>query len=57
MRFVKLHPSDKLWITSYIKVSIKKRHQAWVKGDSQQYKFHRNKVSQLCKVARRRFYQ
>jgi hypothetical protein len=57
MRSVKLHPSDKPWITSYIKLSIKKRQQAWVKGDSRQYKFHRNKVSQLCKVARRRFYQ
>ena len=56
MRSVKLHSSDKPWITSDIKDSIKKRQQAWVKGELQQYKFHRNKVSQLCKVARRRFY-
>jgi hypothetical protein len=57
MRSVKLHPSDKPWIISDIKVSVKKRQKAWVKGDSQLYKFYRKKVSQLYKVARRRFYQ
>ena len=56
MRSVKLHPRDNPWITPVIKDTIKKRQLAWAKSDSEQYKFYRNKVMNLCKMARRRFY-
>ena len=56
MRSVKLHPRDNPWITPVIKDTIKKRQLAWAKSDSEQYKFYRNKVMKLCKMARRRFY-
>ena len=57
VRSVKLHPSDKPWITSEIKESISKRQQAWANGNTYLYRLYRNKVIKLCKSARRRFYQ
>jgi hypothetical protein len=51
------YSSDKPWITSIIKETIKIRQQAWVKNDSHQYKVYHNKVINLCKLkARQRFY-
>ena len=57
MRSVKTHPRDKPWITPDIKSCIKKRQLAWVRNDVEQYNIYRNKVTKLCKVARRRFYE
>ena len=56
-RAMKLHPTDKPWMTAEIKDAIKKRQHAWVKGLPHLYKLYRNKVNRLCKQARRRFYR
>ena len=55
-RTVKVHPTDKPWMTPDIKATIKKRQRAWLNGNSDLYRLHRNKVMSLCKSARRRFY-
>lgn len=55
-RIVKLHPTDKPWLTSDIKAAIKKRQRAWLNGNSYLYRLYRNRVMSLCKSARRRFY-
>jgi hypothetical protein len=44
-------------MTPDIKKAIIKRQQAWASGDVDKYKFLRNKVMKLCKVARGRYYQ
>ena len=57
MRSVKLHPTDKPWMTVEIKDAIKKRQRAWATGSSHLYYLYRNKVIKLCKHARSRFYR
>jgi hypothetical protein len=54
---MKLHPTDKPWMTAEIKDAIKRRQHAWVNDFPLQYKSYRNKVNSLCKQARRRFYR
>ena len=44
-------------MTPDIKKAIIKRQRAWASGDVDKYKFLRNKVMKLCKVARGRYYQ
>ena len=56
VRSIKLHPTDKPWMTADIKDAIKKRQRAWSKGNIVQYNMFRNKVSRLCKNARSSFY-
>ena len=56
VRSIKLHPTDKPWMTADIKDAIKKRQRAWSKGNIVQYNMFRNKVSRLCKNARSYFY-
>ena len=68
LRSIKLHPTDKPWMTADIKDVIKKRQRAWSKGNilqyniqynmhyTIQYNMFRNKVSRLCKNARSSFY-
>ena len=57
MRSVKLHPTDKPWMTVEIKDAIKKRHRALATGSSHLYYLYRNKVIKLCKYARSRIYR
>ena len=57
LRSVKLHPTDKPWMTVEIKDAIKKRQRAWATGSSHLYYLYRNKVIKLCKYARSRFYR
>ena len=57
VRSVKLHPTDKPWMTAEIKDAIKKRQRAWVNSRSLQYNMYRNKVIRLCKGARSQFYR
>ena len=56
VRSIKLHPTDKPWMTAEIKDAIKKRQRAWAKGNTLQYNKYRNKVTRLCKRARFAFY-
>ncbi len=56
LRSVKRHPMDKPWITSDIKIAIKKRQRSWIKGNFNDYAFYRNKTRRLCRRARRLFY-
>ena len=56
MRFVKLHPTDKPWMTVEIKDAIRKRQRAWAMGSSHLYYLYPNKVIKLCKYASSRFY-
>ena len=37
LRHVRLHPSDKEWMTLHIKDQIRARQKAWVKGDKEKY--------------------
>ena len=37
VRSIKLHPTDKPWMTADIKDAIKKRQRAWSKGNIVQY--------------------
>lgn len=56
MRSVKLHPTEKPWMTVEIKDAIKKRQRAWATGSFHLYYLYGNKVIKLCKYARSRFY-
>ena len=49
MRSVKLHPTDKPWMTVEIKDAIKKRQRAWATGSSHLYYLYCNKLNKLCR--------
>ena len=54
---IKVHPSDKPWITPKIKREIKVRQQAYTRGDAVEYKEKCEKVSGLVTKAKRRYYR
>ena len=54
---VRLHPSDKEWMTLHIKDQIRARQKAWVKGDKEKYQQKREMVAALISSAKRKFYE
>ena len=54
---VRVHPSDKPWITPFIKNCIKERQPAYTKGDKEKYVALCAKVADLISKAKRRYYQ
>ena len=54
---IKVHPSDKPWLTPQIKREIKARQQAYARGDSVEYKERCEKVSGLVSKAKLRYYK
>ena len=57
LRSVRIHPSDKPWITGYIKTQIKARQLAFTRGDKTAHKFMCEKVSTLISRAKATYYQ
>ena len=57
LRSVRIHPSDRPWITSYIKTQIKARQLAFTRGDKATDKFICEKVSMLISRAEAAYYQ
>ncbi|XP_071477419.1 uncharacterized protein [Diadema antillarum] len=56
MRRVKLHPTDKDWMTPKIKAMIKSRQKAFSCRNTAVYKHYRNKVSREIATAKSTFY-
>lgn len=54
---VRMHPRDKEWITPHIKVQIKARQRAFVKGDMAKYQHLRVNVTDLISKAKRKYYE
>ena len=54
---VRMHPSDKEWMTPHIKSQIRARQKAFCKGDKESYQHLKVKVANLIKNAKRRFYE
>ena len=54
---MRLHPSDKEWMTLHIKDQIRARQKAWVKGDKEKYQQKREMVAALTSSAKRKFYE
>ena len=54
---VRIHPSDKEWMTPHIKGQIRARRKAFSKGDTERYQQLKDKVANLIKNAKRRFYE
>ena len=54
---LKVHPSDRPWLTPQIKREIKARQQAYARGDSVEYKERCEKVSGLVSKAKLRYYK
>lgn len=52
---VRMHPSDKDWMTPHIKCAISTRQKAFSKGDKKRYK--QDKVTNLSKNAKCKFYE
>ena len=54
---VRMHPGDKEWMTPHIKGAISARQKAFSKGDKERYKQMKEKVANLIKNAKRKFYE
>ena len=54
---VRMHPSDKEWMTPHIKGAISARQKAFSKGDKERYKQMKDKVADFIKNAKRKFYE
>lgn len=52
-----MHPSDKPWMTRYIKSEIKWRQRAFIADDIQNYQALKLKVMELIRDAKLRFYK
>ena len=52
-----MHPSDKPWMTPYIKSEIKRRQRAFAAGDMQNYQALKLMVMELIRDAKLRFYE
>ena len=50
------HPTDKPWITAYIKKLIKKRQQAFHSGNIQMWRIYRRKVQKEISGRKKNFY-
>ena len=57
LRHVRLHSSDKEWMTPHIKDQIRARQKAWVKGDKEKYQQKREMVAALISSDKRKFYE
>ena len=57
MKRIRMHPSDKPWLTPYIKGVIKDRQRAYSKGDMAKYQQLRIQVSQLISKANLEYYK
>ena len=57
MKRIRIHPSDKPWLTPYIKSVIKDRQRAYSKGDMEKYQQLRIQVSQLISKAKLEYYK
>lgn len=53
---VKFHPTDRPWITSYIKELVRKRQKAFHSGNVQQWKLLRNRVKTEISRRKKNFY-
>ena len=56
LRSVKSHPMDKPWMNANITEAIAIRQSAWTNGQTPKYNSFRNKVTKMCRHARRQFY-
>ena len=56
-RQVRMHPADKEWITPAIKIQIRARQKAFVKGNMTKYQHLRIKVADSISNAKRIFYE
>ena len=56
LKRIKSDSSDKTWITPEIKRLISKRQVTWRKGNKPMFRFYRNKINNLCRRARSKYY-
>ena len=54
---IRVHHSDKLWITAYIKMQIKARQKAFSRGDKLKYKQLCGKVANFIDTAQANYYR
>ena len=57
MKRIRMHPSDKPWLTPYMRSVIKDRQRAYSKGDMEKYQQLRIQVSQLISKAKLEYYK
>ena len=57
LKTVRVHPSDKPWLTPQIKILIRDRQKAYTHGDQEKYNQLKAKVSCLIANAKQKFYQ
>ena len=57
LKTVKVHPSDKPWVTTQFNDLIHQRQQALLSGNNERYKWLRNKINKMVKYLRSSFYQ
>ena len=57
LKTVRVHPSDKPWLTPQIKIFIRDRQRAHTRGDQEKYNQLKAKVSRLIANAKQKFYQ
>ena len=57
LKTVRVHPSDKSWLTPQIKILIRDRQRAYTRGDQEKYNQLKAKVSRLIANAKQKFYQ
>ena len=57
LKTVRVHPSDKPWMTPQIKVLIRDRQRAYTRGDQGKYNQLKAKISRLIANAKQKFYQ
>ena len=56
LKHVKIHPTDKPWITPYIKQLIRDRQKAFHSGNMRQWRIYRNKVKFEISIRKKNFY-
>jgi hypothetical protein len=56
LKRIKSDSSDKPWITPEIKRLISKRQVTWNRGNKPMFRFYRNKINNLCRRARSKYY-
>ena len=57
LKTVRVHPSDKPWMTPQIKILISDRQRAYTRGDQVRYNQLKAKISRLIANAKQKFYQ
>ena len=54
---IRMHPSDRPWMTPHIKFVIKERQRAFIRGDTEKYQHLRQRVMTMVTKAKLKYYE